>query len=106
MFLVPLATAQTPPNNTIPGENLTSQASNRHPEPLATLELKHPPARKAGTKVMLGTEVKVAAKPAPKVVRELRSMRAVSPAPAASTRIVFHLLPLPSAPLRLRRFRP
>ena len=36
---------------------------------LLTLELKHKPARKAGTKVMFGREVKVAAKPASKVVR-------------------------------------
>ena len=35
---------------------------------LLTLELKHKPARKAGTKVMFGREVKVAAKPASKVV--------------------------------------
>ena len=38
---------------------------------LLTLELKHKPARKAGTKVMFGREVKVAAKPASKVVRAL-----------------------------------
>ena len=38
---------------------------------LLTLELKHKPARKAGTKVMFGREVKVAAKPASKVVRDL-----------------------------------
>ena len=36
---------------------------------LLTLELKHKPARKAGTKVMFGRELKVAAKPASKVVR-------------------------------------
>ena len=36
---------------------------------LLTLELKHKPARKAGTKVMFGREVKVAAKPASKAVR-------------------------------------
>ena len=38
---------------------------------LLTLELKHKPARKAGTKVIFGREVKVAAKPASKVVRAL-----------------------------------
>merc|ERR1711912_173295 len=36
---------------------------------LTTLKLKHKPARKAGTKVMFGKEVKVAAKPASKVVK-------------------------------------
>merc|ERR1711937_614803 len=36
---------------------------------LTTLKLKHEPARKAGTKVMFGKEVKVAAKPASKVVK-------------------------------------
>ena len=38
---------------------------------LLTLELKHKPARKARTKVMFGRELKVAAKPASKVVRAL-----------------------------------
>ena len=38
---------------------------------LLTLELKHKPARKEGTKVIFGREVKVAAKPALKVVRAL-----------------------------------
>ena len=47
---------------------------------LLTLELKHKPARKAGTKVMFGREVKVAAKPASKVVR-------VFPAKALKDRI-------------------
>merc|ERR1711943_77399 len=36
---------------------------------LATLKLKHKPARKAGKKMMFGKEVKVAAKPASKVVK-------------------------------------
>merc|ERR1712216_502774 len=36
---------------------------------LTTLKLKHKPARKAGTKVMFGKEVKVAANPASKVVK-------------------------------------
>merc|ERR1711874_394846 len=36
---------------------------------ITTLKLKHKPARKAGTKVMFGKEVKVAAKPASKVVK-------------------------------------
>merc|ERR1719284_1546351 len=36
---------------------------------LTTLKLKHKPPRKAGTKVMFGKEVKVAAKPASKVVK-------------------------------------
>ena len=36
---------------------------------LTTLKLKHKPARKAGTKMMFGKEVKVAAKPASKVVK-------------------------------------
>ena len=36
---------------------------------LTTLKLKHKSARKAGTKVMFGKEVKVAAKPASKVVK-------------------------------------
>ena len=38
---------------------------------LLTLELKHKPARKAGTNVMFGREVKVAVTPASKVVRAL-----------------------------------
>merc|ERR1712118_567422 len=36
---------------------------------LTTLKLKHKPARKAGKKMMFGKEVKVAAKPASKVVK-------------------------------------
>merc|ERR1712118_215053 len=36
---------------------------------LTTLKLKHKPARKAGKRVMFGKEVKVAAKPASKVVK-------------------------------------
>ena len=36
---------------------------------LVTLKLKHKPARKAGTKMMFGKEVRVAAKPASKVVK-------------------------------------
>merc|ERR1712100_88501 len=36
---------------------------------LTTLKLKHKPARKAGKKLMFGKEVKVAAKPASKVVK-------------------------------------
>ena len=36
---------------------------------LATLKLKHKAARKAGKRVMFGKEVKVAAKPASKVVK-------------------------------------
>ena len=36
---------------------------------LVALKLKHKPARKAGTKIMFGKEVKVAAKPAKKVVK-------------------------------------
>merc|ERR1712139_360028 len=36
---------------------------------LAMLKLKHKPARKAGKKIMFGKEVKVAAKPASKVVK-------------------------------------
>merc|ERR1739847_242515 len=36
---------------------------------LTTLKLKHKPARKAGMKMMFGKEVKVAAKPASKVVK-------------------------------------
>merc|ERR1712139_255809 len=36
---------------------------------ICMLKLKHKPARKAGTKVMFGKEVKVAAKPATKVVK-------------------------------------
>merc|ERR1712146_584852 len=36
---------------------------------LVVLKLKHNPARKAGTKVMFGKEVRVAAKPASKVVK-------------------------------------
>merc|ERR1711998_411378 len=36
---------------------------------LTTLKLRHKPARKAGTKVMFGKEVRVAAKPASKVVK-------------------------------------
>merc|ERR1711868_180799 len=36
---------------------------------LTTLKLKHKAARKAGTKMMFGKEVKVAAKPASKVVK-------------------------------------
>merc|ERR1711937_819426 len=36
---------------------------------VTTLKLKHKPARKAGTKMMFGNEVKVAAKPASKVVK-------------------------------------
>merc|ERR1711862_351231 len=36
---------------------------------LTTLKLKHKPARKASTMVMFGKEVKVAAKPASKVVK-------------------------------------
>ena len=36
---------------------------------LLTLELKHKPARKAGTKVMFGREVKVAAKKASNVLK-------------------------------------
>merc|ERR1739845_77889 len=36
---------------------------------LVMLKLKHKPARKAGTKMMFGKQVKVAAKPASKVVK-------------------------------------
>merc|ERR1712023_159623 len=36
---------------------------------LVRLKLKHKPARKAGTKMMFGKEVRVAAKPASKVVK-------------------------------------
>merc|ERR1711975_42038 len=36
---------------------------------IAMLKLKHKPARKAGKKIMFGKEVKVAAKPASKVVK-------------------------------------
>merc|ERR1711869_19267 len=36
---------------------------------LVMLKLKHKPARKAGTKMMFGKEVRVAAKPASKVVK-------------------------------------
>merc|ERR1711975_171996 len=36
---------------------------------VAMLKLKHKPARKAGKKIMFGKEVKVAAKPASKVVK-------------------------------------
>merc|ERR1712124_161641 len=36
---------------------------------IAMLKLKHKPARKAGKKIMFGKEVKVAAKPATKVVK-------------------------------------
>merc|ERR1712078_661423 len=36
---------------------------------VAMLKLKHKPARKAGKKIMFGKEVKVAAKPATKVVK-------------------------------------
>merc|ERR1712146_670590 len=37
--------------------------------PQLRLKLKHKPARKAGTKMMFGKEVRVAAKPASKVVK-------------------------------------
>merc|ERR1739848_597347 len=60
---------------------------------LVMLKLKHKPARKAGTKMMFGKEVRVAAKPASKVVKAFAAKSLKDSILGAS-----HLCPQPSAP--------
>merc|ERR1712124_73536 len=69
---------------------------------LVTLKLKHKPARKAGNKMMFGKEVRVAAKPASKVVKAFPA-KALKAEVAKTEKFAIPLCPQPLAPGAARR---